>query len=574
MRYFLAWLLLLAAFSSCTDRGNRPPAYSAAPPVVPVSCAPATNDRAWYDTDRKAPLFDDLGDFHFPITARKPLVNRYFDQGLLLAYGFNHAEAARSFYYATRLEPDCPMAYWGYAYVLGPNYNAGMEADNYPRAYRAVQRASELVASRGTPKERALVAALSTRYAEEAPDDRSTLDVAYAEAMREVYAEFPDDPDIGTLLVESLMDLHPWQLWDKEGRAQPWTPEILDHLDRILAEHPDHAGAHHLYIHAIEASSTPERGLPSARRLDAGLSSGAGHLVHMPSHIYIRTGDYHAGSLANLAAVAVDSTYITTCRAQGAYPLIYHPHNYHFLAATATLEGKSAWAIDAARRIAHHADNDLIAAPGLGLLQHFYTIPDYVLVKFGRWDDILGALDIRWDLPYPQLIRHYARGMAYLGKSDLPHAREELRKLREKAKDPTIDSLVIGVNAARAVAAIAEHVLEGELAAATGDYPAAVSALREAVALEDALSYMEPPDWFFSVRHHLGAVLLRADRAGEAEAVYRQDLQTFPKNGWALSGLVAAQRALGEAEAAAASAAELAAAWAYADVELEGSGVR
>ncbi len=565
-------LLLLLVFA-CADRTARPPAYSAAADA-PVFCAPATNDRSWYDGNQKAPLFEDLSDLGFPVTANKEVVRRYVNQGLVLAYGFNHAEAARSFYYATRLEPDCPMAYWGYAYVLGPNYNAGMETDNYSRAYAAVQRARDLAQTKGTPREKALIGALSLRYTADAPEDRSSLDEAYAGAMREVWSRFPDDADVGTLFAESLMDLHPWQLWDKEGNPQPWTPEILEVLDRVMAVHPDHPGANHLYIHAIEASHTPEKGLVSARRLGEGLVPGSGHLVHMPSHIYIRTGNYHEGSVVNREAVRVDSNYITACRAQGAYPLIYHPHNYHFLAATATLEGNSAWAIDAAKRTARHADNDLIGIPGLGLLQHFYTVPDYVLVKFGRWDDILNSLDVRRDLTYPKLIRHYARGMAYLGKKDVAAAREELAALRILLPDPAIDSMVIGVNPARSVASIAERVLAGEIEAGAGELDTAIGVLREAVVMEDALSYMEPPDWFFSVRHHLGAVLVDAGHYREAVEVYEQDLRTFPKNGWALHGLQAAYRGLGDQAQEASVASSLEAAWATADVELAGSRIR
>ena len=566
-------LLLGLSLSRCGEQTRRPPAYSAAPPA-PVRCGPQPSDRQWYDSDQKAPLFDDLGAFTFPVTTRKQLTQRYISQGLLLAYGFNHAEAARSFYYATQLEPDCAMAHWGFAYVLGPNYNAGMESDNYARAYEAAQRAHTLARQHGTPREQALTEALRTRYAREAPADRSALDEAYAAAMERVAENFPEDPDIGALFVEARMDLHPWDLWDKEGQPRPWTPEILAGLDRVLAYAPDHAGTNHLYIHAIEASHTPEKGLAHARRLDAGLAPGAGHLVHMPSHIYIRTGDYHEGSLANRRAVEVDSSYITACRAQGAYPLIYHPHNYHFLAATATLAGESEWAIDAAKRTGRHADLDLMNVPGLGMLQHFYTIPDYVLTKFGRWDDILGAIDTRRDLPYPKLIRHYARGMAYLGKGDAESARRELDQLRVRSAKANIDSLVIGVNGARAVASIAENVLAAELAARDGNRERAIELLREAVTVEDALNYTEPPDWFFSVRHHLGAVLVDAAKFAEAVAVYEEDLAVYPKNGWALSGLAAAYRGLGDTGKARETEARLAEAWKYADVELEGSRIK
>ncbi|NJB86730.1 tetratricopeptide (TPR) repeat protein [Lewinella marina] len=562
--------LLLVCLCTCGDRPQSPLAHTGAQAAT-AACLPATNDRAWYETKQKAPLFDSMGQHHFPITTRRKLVQRYFDQGLVLAYGFNHAEAARSFYHATRLDPDSPMPYWGYAYVLGPNYNAGMEKDNYPRAYEAVQRAKNLARMRGTEKEKALINALATRYHRDAPEARSALDQAYAEAMRKVATRFPDDADVLALFAEALMDLHPWDLWDKAGEPRTWTPEILETLDQVLAIAPDHPGANHFYIHAIEGSRTPDKGLASARTLDAGLVPGAGHLMHMPSHIYIRTGDYHAGSLANRAAVRVDSSYITACRAQGAYPLIYHPHNYHFLAATATLEGKPDWAMDAALRTARHADNDLMTVPELGMLQHYYTIPDYVRVKFGLWDEILNSIDVRRDLTYPKIIRHYARGMAYLGKDDPAAAAVELAALRKLAAGASIDSLVIGVNTARAVASIAEGVLAGELAASEGDYDSSIELLEKAVAVEDALHYMEPPDWFFSVRHHLGAVLLEAGRFADAARVYEEDLLTFPRNGWALRGLQTAYEGMGETAKARGAAEQLEKAWATADIALTAS---
>ncbi|MCR6722145.1 MAG: hypothetical protein NVV59_18070 [Chitinophagaceae bacterium] len=306
-----------------------------------------------------------LDGINFTITTSSKEAQEYFNQGMMLAYGFNHAEAARSFFEASRLDSACAMAYWGFAYVLGPNYNAGMEPDNFQRAYEAAVKAKTILAN-CSPKEKALIEAISTRYAADAPEDRSALDIAYAEAMKKVYTQFPSDPDIGALYAEAMMDLHPWDLYDKETKKpKEWTPQLMSVMEHLMKINPNHPGAHHFYIHALEASSTPERAIASAKQLET-LVPGSGHLVHMPSHIYIITGDYHAGSLSNIRAVEVDSIYTTTCHAQGAYPLAYYPHNYHFLAATATLEGASALAWDAAKKIATTYIAANSAGAGLG----------------------------------------------------------------------------------------------------------------------------------------------------------------------------------------------------------------
>ena len=330
-------------------------------------CTALPADADWYLTDAKAPLLDGLGGLHYPITTSSKEAQRYFDQGLTLAYGFNHAEAARSFYTATRIDTTCAMCYWGYAYVLGPNYNAGMEPDHYERAFSAISRAEQL-SDACTGKEKELISAMALRYAPEAPDDRSDLDRAYSDALKQLTAKYPDDADIAALYAESLMNMHPWDLYDKSGDPKEWTPEIVDALDRVIRIDSRHPGGHHFYIHAVEASSTPERGLRSAEIFDDGLVPGSGHLMHMPSHIYIRTGHYHEGTMANQRAVKVDSAYTTACHAQGAYPLAYYPHNYHFMCATATLEGNAAIAIDAAEATSELAHPKLMKEPGWGTL--------------------------------------------------------------------------------------------------------------------------------------------------------------------------------------------------------------
>lgn len=533
--------------------------------------SPKTTDQDWYASGKKAPLFNGLNGIDFKISTSSQEAQTYFNQGLMLSYGFNHAEAARSFYQATREDSLCALAYWGYALVLGPNYNGGMEEDHFQRAFEAAVRAQEL-STNCTPKEKALIGALTARYVKDPPADRSPLDQAYAAAMKKVYEQYPDDPDIGALYAEAQMDLHPWDLYDKESRQpRPWTPELVAVLEQLMKKNPLHPGAHHFYIHALEASGSPEKALPSARLLDS-LVPGAGHLVHMPSHIYINTGDYHLGTLSNLRAVAVDSIYTTACHAQGVYPLAYYPHNYHFLAATATLEGNSKEAWMAAKKLQEHTATEIMDQPGWGTLQHYYIIPYYIAVKFAMWDTILNLPSPKEHLVYPKAIWHYARGMAYLGKKKMPEAEREWAALKSLAKDTTLQHLTVWeINTTADLVQIAVKILSAELAAKQNQLDVAIALLKEAVAIEDGLNYNEPPDWFFSVRHHLGAVLLQAGKYAEAENVYRKDLLTWKKNGWALMGLYNSLMLQKKEDEARIIRSSFDDAWQYADVKINGS---
>ena len=390
-----------------------------------------------------------------------------------------------------------------------------------------------------------------------------------------MHQQYPEDVDIASIYAESLMDMHPWDLWEKDGAAKPWTPEIIKAIEVAITLNPNHPGGHHYYIHALEASPYPERALPSAKKFDDGLVPRAGHLVHMPSHIYINTGDYHLGSIANINALKQDSTYVTQCHAQGSYPLALYPHNYHFLAATATLEGKSEWALDAAQKMSKQVNHKGMLIPELATLQHYYAIPYFVMVKFGKWEEILKMPAVDTSLIYPGGIRHYARGMAYVGLKDLEKAKIELNELKAVASMETLKTLTIWeINSLHTVADIAQKVLEGEILAAEGKSAESISLLKQAVALEDQLNYNEPPDWFFSVRHHLGAVLLSNTQPDEAIKVYLEDLDRFPKNGWALSGLKQAYLDSKQSAKADETDARLKEAWAYADVKLVGSKVQ
>lgn len=461
------------------------------------------------------------------------------------------------------------MCWWGVALVLGPNINLGMPPDHVPKAWEALEKAQALK-HHASDRHRAYIDALAERYEPDPPDDRSGLDGAYASAMGDVSRRYPEDPDAATLHAEALMDTTPWDYWEGNGSPKPVTRRILAALESVLAEHPEHPGANHLYIHAVEAQR-PERGLASAERLE-DLVPGAGHLVHMPSHIYIRTGDYHAGSLANERAVKADQAYIAQCRAQGVYPLGYVPHNWHFLWATTTLEGRGERALEAARETRERVDMDMINAPGMGTLQHFYVLPLYAKVRFGHWEEVLEAERPPEELKYPRGVWHYARGMAHIARGELDRAQPELENLRAIARDPGMENVTIWeINTMGQILAIADDVLSGELAAARGDHDQAIRRLRAGVETEDALSYNEPPDWHSPVRLTLGAVLMDAGRPGEAEAVYRENLERFPDNGWALYGLAESLKAQGRTAEAADVRRRFREAWRRADVELDAS---
>lgn len=565
-------LIIAVLFFSC--KKDVPKDEKAVIGMNSMGCAPPVVDAAWYTSDNKAPLFEGMDVINYKISTKNEEAQKYFNQGLALAYAFNHAEAARSFYYASKLDPNCAMCYWGFAYVLGPNYNAGMEPDNYERAYKAIQTAVKL-SDKATKKEKALITALSRRYVEKPVDDRKSLDIAYSNAMKEVNTKFPDDIDINALYAESVMDLHPWDLYEKNGKPKPWTPEIVSLFEKILKKNPKHIGANHFYIHAVEASSNPQRGYASAKFFDDGNAKSFGHLVHMPSHIYIRTGDYHKGTLANINASKVDSTYVTLCHAQGAYPLAYYPHNYHFMAGTATLEGNSKWAMIGANETSKLVHPKNMILPGLETLQHYYVIPYFVAVKFGKWDAILQMKLVSDTLKYPKAISHYARGMAYFGKKNFVMAKEESLLLDVLANDKALEKMTIWqINSMSNIVNIADKVLKAEILASERNYSQSIKLLQKAVKIEDGLNYNEPPDWFFSTRHHLGAIFIEAGKYNEAIKVYEEDLKQFPKNGWAYHGMKLAYQKLNNKAKAAEMDKLINDAWANADVKITASRIK
>jgi len=387
-------------------------------------------------------------------------------------------------------------------------------------------------------KEKDLIDALSKRYVQFPVEDRGHLDLRYSNALREVYNNYSYDADVAALYAESIMDMYPFDLWDEKGNPKERTNEIIQVVNRALEIDPKHPGAHHFKIHMLEASLHPEEALESAEIFDEGLVPGAGHLIHMPSHVYIRTGDYHKGTLANIRAVAVDSSYVAACNAQGAYPIAYFPHNYHFLTATAALEGNSEMALIASYKVAKHSSTTLMTEPGWGTLQHFYTIPFYISVKFGKWREILELENEVPSLKYPSAILNYARGMAFLRMDEMEHAKKELYSLEVFAKDDSLKEISIwDINSVYLLVQIAKNILKAEIMAKESKYLESIALLQEAVEIEDGLNYNEPPDWFFSVRHHLGAIQIEAGLFNEAVRTYKEDLIRLPKNGWALHGL-------------------------------------
>ena len=517
---------------------------------------------------QRAPRLQNLGNHKFPVTTSSELAQHFINQGMILAYGFNHAEGYRSFREAARLDPACAMAYWGMALVGGPNINMEMSAEAGPQAHELIQKAITLKKN-VSEKEQAYIDALAQRYSGEANADRSALDRAYAAAMLDLHHRYPDDLDAATLYAEALMDLRPWDYWMRDMKPYPETLEIQRVLETVLERNPNHPGAIHLYIHTVEFGR-PWLAEAAAERL-LTLAPGAGHLVHMPSHIFRRLGRYADASMSNEYAIAADEDYITQCRAQGIYPLAYYPHNIHFLWDATSMEGRSQAAIEAAHKAASKIPED--AWRTSPLLQQFLVAPLFAYTRFGKWEEILKEPRPAPDNLFGTGVWHYARGLAFTATGKLGQAAQELGRLQKIAAMDAVSDLRVTFsrNGARAILDIAVEVLAGELAAKRGDYEQAIARLHRGVLLEDNLIYNEPPDWHVPVRQSLGAVLLASGRAAEAEAVYWQDLNHNRENGWALFGLMKSLNAQGKEEQASAIERRFRDAWSRADVTLTAS---
>jgi len=518
---------------------------------------------------KPAPLFDGLGNHHHPITTASKQAQRYFDQGLTLCFAFNHTEAIRSFRGALRHDPDCAMAYWGIAYASGPHVNRPMDKADNARAWEALQKAVTLK-SRGNANEQAYIDAMTKRYQAEFAGDRSALDKAYAAALREVTKQFPDDLDAYTIFSEALMDTMPWDYWLKDRSPKPETEEAFAALRYVIKRNPHHPGANHFFIHAVEAGPHPEQGIPSADRL-TGYAPQAGHLVHMPAHIYMRVGQYSEAELANRLAVKADRSYIRHCAAQGFYPGAYYPHNEHFLWYATFFQGRSAEALAAANTCAQVALENYCGAKKAVEGPRLRHLPWLTLVRFGRWDDVLKVAQppSMNDFLIDRAMWHFSRGLVFAAQQQPEKAKSEHAEMAKLIDSEDARKLNSPQFPATAMLAVAEHWLAGKLAAAQGDSAAAIDRLQKAVKAEDELPYMEPAYWPIPVRPALGAALLKAGKPAEAEQIFREDVQRWPRNGWGLFGLEQSLRAQGKSDSAAIVHREFDETWKRADTKLD-----
>ncbi len=508
-------------------------------------------------------LYAGLGNVHHPVSTKSELAQKYFDQGLAFDYGFNHAEAYQSFAAAGALDPNLAMANWGIALVLGPNYNLPGNADAMKIAYGAILRAQALKGS-ASPEERALIDALAKRYG---ADGKQTpaREQAYADAMREVAHKYPDDPDVQALFAESLMDLHPWALWTSDGKPGPQTVELVATLERTLKEHPDHLGANHYYIHAMEASPHPERALPSAKRL-ATMAPMQGHLVHMPAHVYVRTGKYHASSEANEAAIKADQYFLAKSHETGVYPAMYAIHNFDFLLYSEMMEGRKRDSLKTARDLKAAVPIEIVKA--MPMAEVMWPKPYFAMARFGAWDEILAEPAPPREFPYTTAMWHYARGLAFAAKGKPDEAEAERKALDASAANVPSDFTIGPSNAAAAIIRLASQILAGAIASTRGHHNEAIRDYTEAVRTQDALGYDEPPSWYYPVRETLGAELLANKQAAQAEAVYRADLKRNPDNPRSLFGLAESLRAEGKTQEAAQVEERFTKGWAHADITL------
>ena len=534
--------------------------------LLSAGASPADEKTATRGGESGTPLFENLGTLHHPITTVSPKAQQYFDQGLRLVFAFNHEEAVNSFQEAARLDPKAAMPYWGIALALGPNINLPMNRESEKRAYDAVHKA-RAVAKNATPEEQGYIEALTTRYSIEPDAKRETLDAAYADAMGQVWAGHRKDADAGTLYAEAMMDLQPWDYWTAEGKPKGRATDIVATLERTMQINPDHPGACHYYIHAVEASSKPERALPCAKRLP-DLAPGAGHLVHMPGHVYLRLGMYKEAVERNVHATSVDHDYLAHRKLSGFYPMAYYPHNVHFLWSALSMEGRSQEAIEAARDL--QALVPWNAAKQEPALEEFTPTLVFTLVRFGKWSDVLALPKPPAELAYTTAIWHYARGIASAATKRFDEAQQEQQAVAAMIDSIPKDRIMGGTKVVELVN-IAKLVLAGELAARRGQFEPAIETLTAAAQIEDTLRYYEPPLWHVPVRHSLGAVLLQAGRPADAERVYRTDLIQHPHNGWALFGLKQSLQTQQKIQDLNSIDEAFQQAWARADVQLHAS---
>ena len=520
-----------------------------------------------------APLLNGLGKHSHKISSSVDGVQRYFDQGLIMAFAFNHAESIRSFKAAQRLDPSCAMCFWGEALALGPNINVNsdgkviMAPQNRLAAFKAINTAIALSKS-VSEKEQAYISALATRYDGNPDTNREPLDIAYANAMETLSNRYPEDDDAASLFAEALMNTMPWNYWAEDGDPKPDTVKVIDSLESVLENNLNHPLAIHLYIHAVEASSDPVRAEGPADRL-AKLVPGAGHLVHMPAHIYWRVGRYHDASLANIEAAKVDEDYIAQCNAQGFYPALYYPHNVHFLWAASTMEGRSKLSIDSALKVSKYVRVEQIKQ--IPFLEFFHTIPLLSYVRFAKWDEILSYEKPIDEFKFSLGIYHYARSIAFVSKGNIEKAKFEQEKILPLKESPEIKVIIKAGQPSDKLLEIANHLAMGQIAMANSNLDASIMHFKMAVGVQDALPYREPEFWYYPTRQSLGHALMLNKNFKEAVSVFNQDLKDYPRNGWSYFGLYKAHKALGNAELSDRALEKHNDIWQMSDVKLESS---
>ena len=542
--------------------------------ILGVGCSNNTQglDQALIDK-AGAPLLKGLGSHTHKITSDIEGVQRYFDQGLIMAFAFNHAESIRSFKAAQKLDPTCAMCYWGEALALGPNINVNsdgkviMAPDNRVQAFAAISKASSLMAN-ASEAEQAYITALSVRYDGNPESSRAPMDIAYATAMENLSIKYPMDNDAASLFAESLMNTMPWNYWAEDGDPKPDTVKVLNSLESVLAANPNHPLAIHLYIHAVEASSDPSRAEKPADRL-AALVPGAGHLVHMPAHIYWRVGRYHDASVANIEAAKVDEDYIAQCNAQGFYPALYYPHNVHFLWAASTMEGRSQLSIDSALKVSKYVRVEQIKQ--IPFLEFFHTIPLLSYVRFAKWEEILSYKKPIDEFKFSLGLYHYARSIAFASTGDVISAISEQEKILPLKDADEIKVIIKAGQPSDKLLEISHFLALGQIELARNNYLKAIDYFNVAVDIQDALPYREPEFWYYPTRQSLGHALMLNKNFEEAVKVFNKDLENYPRNGWSFYGLHKAHQSLENKNQSQDALDKFKEIWQFSDVELQSS---
>jgi tetratricopeptide (TPR) repeat protein len=562
---FVALLLLSSVAALISSRKmERPKPIRPIAAIVPITMCSSFGEQFLDTTYRKPALFPEMGNLSYKVSTSSAEVQSFFDQGLKLVYGFNHWEAIQSFRHAAKLDPSCAMAYWGLALAYGPNLNDINPKEREKLAFDAIRKA-QASKEKLSPVEKDLIQALSARYNGKAYDNRDSLNQAYAKKMLEVSKKYREDAEVQTITADAIMNTMPWDYWEKNGDPKPATVQAKMILEKIISLYPMHPGANHLYIHLVEASPNPSAGLKSAEVLETAIP-GAGHLVHMPAHIYLRTGDYSKSIEANQRAVTVDEKYLSGSENSGMYRWAYYPHNIDFISYSSYMEGRSTLALQTAMKLAYKGN--LMSASNPVFAQYFSVEPMIASVRFGKWNDILSLPTPDQDFIYANLIYRFAKGMALVRNGRLDEALANLLKLDSLSRLDTLTKIYFSFNPVSEIAKVPLSLLRGQVLIAENKMTEGLSALRQAVLAEDNLRYMEPPDWKLPSRQYLGTALMDNNQSLEASKIFAEDLIKNPGNGWSLYGVYQCQSKLGKTTEAAATNKKLQKAWSNADVKL------